>query len=89
MTREPKSHRHPAGKISQIPVPDMPPPIPALETRRTLDPIRDAALKSAVAITCVEIAAGRISTWETVLDLATKFERYLIGEEADDPTHPI
>jgi hypothetical protein len=88
MTRKTGSERHPAGKITQIPIPDMPPPVPASETRRMLDPIRDAALKSAVAIACVEIAGGRISTPETVRDLATKLERYLTGEEADDPTHP-
>jgi hypothetical protein len=51
---------------------------------RTLDPVRDAALKSAVAIACVELAGGQIATWETIIDRAAKFEQYLTGEEAND-----
>jgi hypothetical protein len=97
MTRETGPRRHPAGKISQIPVPDMPPPVPAFETRQLPDPVRIRAIALTAAVDVYpyvkrflveELGIPPDDYGAEILDLARTFERYLIGEEADDPTHP-
>lgn len=55
----------------------------AVTSWRLLDPIRAKALECAVAVTCAEIRAGLINTWEMTLDRAAKFEEYL-----DPPKDP-
>lgn len=61
------------------------------QTYRTLDPIREAALANAVDL--VQVWAPRPDEADTaratrVLHIATMFEAYLLGEEANDPTNP-